>query len=255
MDVSQAIHGDFTGLARNYALGRREFPSSVFSFLEVYLPEDEPARILDAGCGTGISTRQLALYLKRKVLGIDRDEDMVAEAKRSPMKDVGYARSDLTTINFEPRSFAAVTAFSSFHWFADDAYIVGRLVNLVRPGGCFMAVNVRAIHELIPEWPRILEDWARGPVRSRRDGYDPAKTLAEHRLRIHHHTRTDLQYYTPKEALAYFQSTSKWNAVSVKDRPEVLGRLRRLIEQRMNKDGLVPRNVEVRAVLGVRYPG
>ena len=52
-------YGRFDRISAIYDASRREFPSETVSYVIRHLAGDNPF-VLDLGCGTGISTRQLA---------------------------------------------------------------------------------------------------------------------------------------------------------------------------------------------------
>lgn len=69
----------FTGLAAAYERGRPDYPDAAFMAMVEGLPR--PLRAADIGCGTGISTRRLAMHAD-EVIGIDPNCDMLDSARR-----------------------------------------------------------------------------------------------------------------------------------------------------------------------------
>ena len=60
-----------------YNTARLGYPKEVMSFIFGVMPKH--SKVLDVGCGTGISTRQLATYFD--VVGCDIDEKMIEVAQ------------------------------------------------------------------------------------------------------------------------------------------------------------------------------
>jgi len=107
--------GNFGSLVDHYERARRAYPKEVFTLLKTYLPKDP--RILDLGCGTGISTRQLNSL--GKVVGCDPDPIMLCSAREHEMGDITYVRGSAEELPFKDATFDVITAFASFHWFSN----------------------------------------------------------------------------------------------------------------------------------------
>ena len=71
--------GKFGEFVKQYEKVRRPYPIEVFRFFKSLLKTKKPL-ILDIGCGTGISTRQLAKI--GTVIGCDPDLKMLKAAKK-----------------------------------------------------------------------------------------------------------------------------------------------------------------------------
>ncbi|MDP2704417.1 MAG: class I SAM-dependent methyltransferase [bacterium] len=72
-------YGNFGNLGEEYKKARKGFPQESVDWLWSALSTENP-RILDTGCGTGISTRQIA-EKGRRVMGSDGDPLMIEKAK------------------------------------------------------------------------------------------------------------------------------------------------------------------------------
>src|SRR5918992_2764452 len=70
----------FAGSARYYREGRLPYPAELASAFQEELGLDGSGRLLDVGCGTGEIALLLAPFYA-EVVGLDADEDMLAEAR------------------------------------------------------------------------------------------------------------------------------------------------------------------------------
>ena len=71
----------FAGCAPFYVHGRVAYPSALADLLVDVLNLDGRGRLLDVGCGPGSLTLLLAPHFEEAV-GVDADEQMLAEAER-----------------------------------------------------------------------------------------------------------------------------------------------------------------------------
>jgi SAM-dependent methyltransferase len=112
--------GRFDGLAGTYAKFRPDYPSQAIDWILERLPNPR-GLIVDVGCGTGISTRQLAERGCR-VIGIEPNESMRAEAATTASAGkVDYRAGRAEATGLQSDSADAVLAAQAFHWFDPDA--------------------------------------------------------------------------------------------------------------------------------------
>ncbi len=242
-------YGDFGNLATQYARARQDFPNEVFEYLWQRLETSrKQAVILDAGCGTGIATRQLAAY-DCTVVGSDKDPDMVAEAQRDSLSRITYAIAATDNLPFKENYFDAVTAFSAFHWFS-DANSVREIRRVLKPSGVFLAVNKNDIGGFKIGYRALLQEFIGGEIPDVKKIYNPQEALRTGKLRdIEQRVFAHQEYFSPKEALAYLQSVSLWNLVPDNKK----GRARETLVRYCTKqvvDGVLIRNMQVVATLG-----
>jgi len=96
-------------------------------------------RILDLGCGTGHLTADIAGAVGEAgaVVGLDRSAEMVAEA-RAEYPDLTFVQADAREFSAcEP--FDAVFSNAALHWVTDQEAVTGRVADLLRPGGRYVA--------------------------------------------------------------------------------------------------------------------
>lgn len=124
---------------------RYEEPKEIFKFLgriigELGLPED--AKVLDAGCATG----ELLFYLRRLFpgiagRGIDRSEEMIAQAQQRVEGFDFLAGSLLDSSLFANRDFDLVTCCAVMPYFEDPEPPLLNLLSSVKPGGAVVLLN------------------------------------------------------------------------------------------------------------------
>ena len=108
------------------------------AFLESLLPA--PARVLDAGCGTGRVATQLT-SLGYHCVGVDADPDMLAVAQRRDPA-THWVRQDLSELQLRSQAFnLVVLAGNVVPLLAPDTLLrtVQRLVAHLQPGGLLVA--------------------------------------------------------------------------------------------------------------------
>jgi len=113
--------------------GLSEWLGTLASYLYVAdLVEDK--EILELGCGTGLGCEFLANHGAKRILGIDRDRDRVAEARlRHALVNVEYRVSDLGGLELEDESFDLV--FAHGETALRKPSLVHELRRVLRPDG------------------------------------------------------------------------------------------------------------------------
>ena len=101
------------------------------------LAGDEAA--LDAGCGSGRVTEELAKRLPNgSVLAVDASEAMVAKARQRLGEAASYLVADLSELELdEPVDLVFSTA--TFHWILDHDRLFANVRKALRPGGRLVA--------------------------------------------------------------------------------------------------------------------
>jgi SAM-dependent methyltransferase len=121
-----------TTAAQRYVKGRPYFHPFVIEKIADRWPQKAPfARALDVACGTGMSTRALAL-IAGEVVGADASAQMISQAEAHPQ--VRYVQSPAESLPFEPNSFDLITVCMGFHWF-DQPKFLEEAKRILRPGG------------------------------------------------------------------------------------------------------------------------
>ncbi|XP_075070154.1 putative methyltransferase DDB_G0268948 [Mixophyes fleayi] len=101
--------------------------------------------VVDAGCGTGRSTRPLTEYFS-KVIGIDISESQIIEARRStPQENVTYQVASVEKMPLEDASVDLLNADVAAHWFPVDKFVL-EVARVLKHRGCV------ALHSFIPKF-------------------------------------------------------------------------------------------------------
>lgn len=113
--------------AERYDRARPRYPDALIDRIAAASPGRD---VLDVGCGTGISSRQLQAA-GCQVLGIDADPQMAAFARRR-----GLAAEVARFEDWDPagRTFDAVVAGMAWHW-VDPVAGAAKAAQVLRPGG------------------------------------------------------------------------------------------------------------------------
>jgi trans-aconitate 2-methyltransferase len=126
--------------------------------------------VLDAGCGTGRVTAELAKRLPRgRIVAVDASPSMVELAREALGAEAHVFVADLTELELdEPVDLVVSTAV--LHWIADHERLFERMHAALRPGGrlvaqCGGAGNVERFHATLhdvaaePEFASYFDGW------------------------------------------------------------------------------------------------
>jgi len=110
----------FSRTVDDYRRYRPDYPEALFAWLGQTADLGDESVVVDIGCGTGISTRQLAGRGWR-VIGVDPNEEMLDAAREdSEGLDIEYVRSDAETLALPLERCDAIVGGQAFHWFDLD---------------------------------------------------------------------------------------------------------------------------------------
>ncbi|MEN3537512.1 class I SAM-dependent methyltransferase [Microbispora sp. ZYX-F-249] len=133
----------FQGCAAFYERGRLPYAPGFAEKLAAVLGLDGRGRLLDVGCGPGTVILALAGFFT-EVVGIDPDEDMLAEAGRqAERRGVTNARWVAARAEDLPAglgTFRAVLFAQSFHW-TDRDRVAATVLDMLEPGGAFVHMS------------------------------------------------------------------------------------------------------------------
>jgi SAM-dependent methyltransferase len=148
----------FHGCAPFYERGRPAYSRDLAATLTAELGLDGSGRMLDAGCGPGILTVELAPGFE-EAIGLDPDTDMLAEAaRRAQARGIGNIRwvhgvaeqaADLVSGTFRLVAFGR-----SFHW-TERERGAETMYDLLEPGGGLAVIHDQREGRPEPEGPGI----------------------------------------------------------------------------------------------------
>jgi ubiquinone/menaquinone biosynthesis C-methylase UbiE len=154
-DYSSELIAHYEGLARSYtqpdfALGYDEHrpspPKALLDALCIEAQVERPARVVDLGSGTGLSTRVWA-ERAAEVIGVEASDEMRARAEQATgAENVRYVHAFAQQTGLEEASADLVTASQSFHWM-DATTTLAEIARILRPGGVFAAYDY--------DWPPV----------------------------------------------------------------------------------------------------
>jgi trans-aconitate 2-methyltransferase len=95
--------------------------------------------VLDAGCGSGRVTEELAKRLPDgRVIAVDGSEAMIAKARERLGDRASYLVADLSELEQE-EPVDLIFSTATFHWILDHDRLFRRLRGVLRPGGRLVA--------------------------------------------------------------------------------------------------------------------
>jgi SAM-dependent methyltransferase len=99
--------------------------------------------VLDAGCGVGYGTAQLA-EVAASVVGVDRDEDAISYAReRYARPNAEFRTGDLLDLDMPDDSFDVVCSFETIEHLDDVEAFLAEIVRVLRPDGVFLVSTPR----------------------------------------------------------------------------------------------------------------
>ena len=154
----------YRGSAAHYRSGRPPYSAELESTLAVELGSTARAGCLDVGCGPGILALRLA-GLFEEVVGLDPDDDMLAEAARHASKNsitnVTWVRALAEGLpDAAPGPYRLVTFGQSFHWTQEER-VAEAVYDMFEPGGA-VAMVIHTVNDRPrppnPGYPLIPHD-------------------------------------------------------------------------------------------------
>ena len=155
-------HGDFTGLAYDYAKYRPGYAASVTDAVVGYVRKPiTTVDIADIGAGTGIWTRALADRRPRSLVAVEPNDDMRDQGVVSSQElAITWRKGTAEQTGLPARSYDLVTMASSFHW-ANFDRACDEFQRILRPGGIFAALWNPRLIEVNPLLVEIEADITR----------------------------------------------------------------------------------------------
>lgn len=118
-------------------------------------------RVLDLGCGKGLSSIFIAKEFGAQVWALDVQTSASDNYQRAVAAGVGELvfpiRGDARQLPFGADFFDCVVSCNSYYLFGTDETYLGYLAGFIRPGGVLAIINPGLVHEKA-ELPRYLFD-------------------------------------------------------------------------------------------------
>jgi ubiquinone/menaquinone biosynthesis C-methylase UbiE len=149
----------FSGAAGRYARFRPSYPDALVDWVVDDAGLRPGDHVADVGCGTGLFSRLLAAR-RLDVVGIDPNEDMLAEA-RATGGGPRYLHGEAADTGLGPASVGLVTVAQALHWIPLDPAL-GEFARILGPRGRVAAVwNLRGTGRFMDAYDAILRRFSR----------------------------------------------------------------------------------------------
>lgn len=239
-------YGDFGNLNKNYSEARQGFPDKVVAHFWDFAPTSNSI-ILDVGCGTGISTRQL---IKPGVIlyGSDKAPEMIKLANEKRSSQIIYLIASANQLPFSNEYVDAVTAFSAFHWFSDKESIT-EIKRVLKKGGVFFVANKNDTGDFKKDYKALLKPFISGGLPDAKEKYDPVALLKENNFfNIQEKIFETCEFFTLPKAISYLQSISLWNLVPETRKAKATKAIESYCKNQI-VEGFIKRELQVRTVV------
>lgn len=241
------FYGNFSRLSAYYSQARQAYAQEVVDYCTDLIGQG-PAVILDIGCGTGISTRQLAAK-GYNLVGIDSSYEMLTRALSDYYTNIRYVTARAERLPFKPGVFDVVTVFGAFHWF-NAPKAVTEIKRVLKRGGACLIVNKTDTGGFIKKYREIIESISKTKLPDVKRSYDPVSILRRNRF-----SSVKLKKFTIPErlsisqALILYRSISLWNLIPHGFRSKVINALKEYLK---NQDrSYVLRPIKTTVVSGI----
>lgn len=137
----------FSGFAKEYDYYRPSVPKVIVDILTQLACVTKPKKVVDIGCGTGLSTRVWAKYAD-EVVGIEPNDEMRHQARsHSDNPNVHYRKGLSVSTGLPDNCADIVTVVEAFHWM-EPTSTIKEIARILRPGGVFATIDY--------DWPPTI---------------------------------------------------------------------------------------------------
>lgn len=179
MSVRLPLFDHFAGVY-DWLTGHAVWREATDALLRQAEMDPPPTRVLDIGCGPGVSTFSLAAALPdaELLLGVDLAPAMIARARNwqrsePPHPGLRFAVGDASALDLPDGDFDLVTGHSFLYLVPDRVAVLRELARVLRPGGRLVLLEPRrrgALWSAAPAALGHLGRLRREPVASVRFG-------------------------------------------------------------------------------------
>lgn len=230
-----------------YDATRPTMPEEVMGYLFEFIQESNP-KILDVGCGTGIVSRQMVQY-GAVVSGTDVDPEMIEVAQAKNTEKIEYIAAPTEKLPFEDKSFDAVTAFSSFHWFANKEASM-EMLRVLRPDGLVFIANRYQQGEFRKNYINTLKECIPGEMPDSKKDFNPKELLeGVGFVDVKERTFKSSEKFSVMEAVEHIKTTSFWGLIPDSKKDQALKSLGEFFK-RSAIDGMVIKDTDIKTVIG-----
>ncbi len=235
----------FGELSEAYDLARKKYMQEVIDYILSYkIPK---SAILDVGCGTGISTRQLAAHFPH-IEGCDIDEKMIQKALEHKTPNIIYKVAPVNKLPFFSSKFGLVTAFGAFHWFCDSSSI-REIKRVLCDEGYFIVVNKYGLGNFRAGYKKIVEELSGESIEDVMDYYNPKEILKENNFKdVSSRSFIGSDIFTEEEAFVQMQSMSLYKFIPSSFQEQGIQKLREYARS-LCKNGKVEREMETNVII------
>jgi SAM-dependent methyltransferase len=145
----------FGATVEDYRRFRPAYPEALIDWLVEDAALAQDSSVIDIGCGTGISSRQLAERGLR-VIGVDPNAAMLAEARSAGPASIRYLSGDAETLDLG-EEVDAVVGGQCFHWLDLDRALPRFAAHLAAGGRVVAFWNLRDLDDpLMADYEALL---------------------------------------------------------------------------------------------------
>lgn len=129
------------------ATDRATWKASCAELVRHFPPTAEPPRVLDLGCGPGVSALELARRLPdAQVIGLDIAVGMLRQAQRYAARDglagrIPWVQADAARLPLASSSLDVVTGYSFLYLVSDRQGVLAEAYRVLRPGGRIVLIE------------------------------------------------------------------------------------------------------------------
>lgn len=215
------IRNDFSKLIDAYQKYRRNYPDEAYKLIYDFCPNKE-AKVIDIGCGIGITTNHLAQYYK-EIIGVDKETKMISVAEKNRSENVSFVKAYAENLPFENNSFDLATIGAAYHWFDHDK--AGKeIYRILKPSGklCVFWKSGRGFRFYLPKFAfdnlkKFVPD-----IKSTNEQFSESVLSRVGFSNIRYEEFDFNDFYSKEEILGYIQSHSTFNLLDDKEKEEYI---------------------------------